>query len=93
MSFTYLEKVVIDTDDNEYQEINHKVAVIISRPEINDNEEVFVLYFIDTDDDTWTVPTKYLKSTGEFEDEKNIYDGTAIHVVIDKEGKGKIVDS
>ncbi len=91
MGLEYLEKVIIDTDDKEYQEVNHKVGVIISQPEINDNEEVFVLYFLDTDDDAWTVPSKYLKSTGEFEDEKNIYDGTVIHVVVDKDGRGKIV--
>ena len=91
MSLAYLEKVIIDTEDKEYQEVNHKVGVIISDPEIDNNEEGFILAFVNTDDVSWFVPTKYLKSTGEFEDEKNIYDGTVIHIVVDKDGKGKIV--
>jgi hypothetical protein len=90
MGLKYLEKVIVDTEDKEYQDINHKVGVNISDFDIDVDEEGYVLYFIDTDDYCWFVPSKYLKSTGKFEDEKNIYDGTVIHVVVDKDGEGKI---
>ena len=91
MSFTYLEKVIIETDDKEYVQVNHKVGVVISESQIDNNQEVYVLYFTKTDDEVWTVPSKYLKSTGEFEDEINIYDGSIFQVHVDKDGKGKIV--
>ena len=64
---------MVKTNDPEFREINDKIGTIIGLPDLNDSTEVYTIYFVHSDDDAWSIPAKYLISTGQFENEKNIY--------------------
>ncbi len=71
--FKYLEKVTIKTTDHDFKEISDKIGTVIGLPDPLDKEKKYIIYFTQTDDVCWTVPADYLVSTGQFENEKNIY--------------------
>jgi hypothetical protein len=71
--FSYLENVIVKTNDPEYKEIENKTGTIIGLPDPNEPSELYTIYFVYTDNGTWSVPARYLISTGQFENEKNIY--------------------
>ncbi len=82
--------VIIKTDEPEYSEINKKQGVIIGLPIEDEEEKVYSVYF--DDDYTWAIPENYLVSTGKFESETNIYDGSTIKIRVDKKGEGHVIE-
>jgi hypothetical protein len=84
--FKYYEEVIIKSERKEIEEINDKIGVIFSDPDM----DYIAVYFTDLEE-VWDVKSNELKSTGKFFKREDFYDGSSISVKVDSKGRGKII--
>jgi hypothetical protein len=71
--FKYLERVIINSDNPEFMQIKSKVGTVIGQHSISGHDIQYTIYFTEDEEECWAVPENYLVSTGQFDNENNIY--------------------
>ena len=77
--FGFFEKVVIESDNPNYTEINHKVAAVLGKAH-SENGWTYSVHIYDSPAEGWVVPEHMLVPTGEFDKRETFYDGSSIRV-------------
>lgn len=89
--FAFYEKVLVDTRDNGKATINGQVGSVLGRVESDDIGWSYTV-LIDEINICWHLFENELLPLGEFAKREDFYNGSSIHVIVDRTGKGEVVD-
>ena len=89
--FTLYEEVKVNSSKKNLEEINGKLAVIVSDPSTEPDDE-YLTVFVLKDEECWCVSKHDLDSTNRFYKHEDFYDGSSIKVKVDEKGRGEILE-
>ena len=77
--YDFYEKVLVNTDDSSYSEINRKVAAVLGRSH-SKNGWIYAIHIYENPEEVWDAPEHILVPTGDFDRRETFYDGSSIRI-------------
>jgi hypothetical protein len=90
--YEYYEKLLIKSLDPKCSSLNGRLCAVVGRSCGSEGVWYYLVHVYDLHR-SWTFSEGELAATGEFDRRETFYDGSRIRVKVDKDGRGRIVDS
>ena len=89
--FTFFERVRIRTSDPAKTHLNGELGTVLGIAETEPGAEGYYAVSLDARRQNWCFRESELRSTGEFANPEEYYDGSTVRVRVDERGRGTVV--